>query len=224
MDNVRGKLVPIIYCWHCGKQMSDGIDYNARQYCAGCKPLHNAEMQKLVDQSVVIKSQLMYWRALDLLQKQWVPMHEYYKAAQVVKQRIDEKPKTFNSAPEIMACLELLRQRVRIKLQVKISDFKVDFVLRDELIVLEIDGYLHAFQRTQDWYRDEAIRKKLGAEWEVIRIPVKCIEGKVRALYDGIVQLRTEQQRVRAENHGLLPDSYSIRTMEVWANAVRKLA
>lgn len=151
-------------------------------------------------------------RALRRLEKQGIWIDEYYEPMIVVRERIEKDPTAFDSAPEMIAVMELLRQRVRIQLHKKIAGHEVDMILPDERVVLEIDGFVHSLRLEQDFDRDRRVLAELGPGWEVIRIPADHIEKNVQKLIPAVRIMRDKQQQLRANNNGLLPDWYSRRT------------
>ncbi len=50
----------------------------------------------------------------------------------------------FQSTEEIMVALELICRRIKANHQVKVLDYRVDFVLPDYKVVLEIDGDIYS--------------------------------------------------------------------------------
>lgn len=121
------------------------------------------------------------------------------------------KPGWFQSSEEIMVALELIRRKVKAYHQVKINNYRVDFLLPNEKIVLEIDGSVFHRKDTREYehFRDDIIILVLGNEWEVIRISSDNINKKVTRLYSAIKTLKKDRQMKRVLNKGLLPRGYS---------------
>ena len=121
----------------------------------------------------------------------------YADAITMVKNRLD-KPAWFQSTEEIMVALELIRRGVEAHHQVKVFEYTVDFVLPDYKVVLEIDGPIYHGKDRQKYQsvRDEAIVRKLGDGWEVIRISTENINMNVTRLLKGIMAvLHTRQEK-----------------------------
>ena len=63
----------------------------------------------------------------------------------------------------------------------------------------------------KDSNRDVEIRRELGEEWEIIRIPTKHIEQNPVKLPEAIQALAKQKRDIRKKNGGFLPQSYSKR-------------
>lgn len=197
-------------CWRCGKE----IPYNSietRAYCPECQLLAQQESEELTQNYLKYKSLIMYENALKGMEKQKLNMHYYYEACQVLKERIISDYKTFESADEIMACIELLNNEIEVKPQYRIGKYTVDFMLPKLKIILEIDGYLHNNSKVllRDAKRDVEILNELGSGWEVIRVKTSVIEKRLMFLVDDIIKEYKMRQQLRKCNHGILPDNYN---------------
>lgn len=93
----------------------------------------------------------------------------------------------FQSTEEIMTAIELMHCGCKVYPQVKVFDYKVDFVIPEMKVALEIDGELF-HQKSKDKQaaiRDEIISDKLGG-YEVIHIPASNINTNVTRLMPAI--------------------------------------
>jgi len=106
-----------------------------------------------------------------------------------------------------MVALELTKQSIPYKHQVKINRYHVDFVLYDEKIVIEIDGPAYHRPDTKDAekFRDNIIILALGPEWEIVRIPTERINQNVKRVYKAVVAVRNQRKKIRAMYNGQLP-------------------
>jgi very-short-patch-repair endonuclease len=121
-------------------------------------------------------------------------MYEYKEASEVIRERIEREPEVFDSAHEMVAAIELLRNYVHLKLQTKIGRYRVDMTLPDHRVALEIDGELHEMKssRIKDKERDIKIRSSLeDLNWEIVRIPTKFIDRKVVKLLPAIMKIKS---------------------------------
>jgi very-short-patch-repair endonuclease len=98
-----------------------------------------------------------------------------------------------------MSCLVLLRNKVKIKHQYKIGKYKVDFVLIEYNVVLEIDGELYHNKKTEkrDKERDAEILKILGNEWQVIRISTEYINQNAKMLFAAIKKVMHQREKFK---------------------------
>lgn len=197
-------------CWNCEKE----IPYNEngkRAYCNECQKYVEEEHNKNVQDYLRCKTLLMYENALNKMEKQKINMHYYYEACQVVKEKALKECNTFDSAEEIMVCIELINNEIKVKPQVKFGKYKVDLMLSDLKIILEIDGALHNNSKNmlRDAKRDIEILNELGNGWEIIRIRTSQIEKRLMYLVEDIKKIYKQRQELRRNNHGILPDNYN---------------
>lgn len=200
-------------CWRCGKFFS-GEHTSKRTYCAECKESHEKEDQELLDKYVEMKNKIMWRRAINELEKQNLNMDSYYEEAKYVLDLALSDYGKFSSSPEMMVAIELLRQRIKAKVQYKILKYKVDFFLPDLKAVLEVDGRLHDFKVDKDSNRDVAILNELNKEdsgWEIIRIPTKFIYKDVTKVPKAVQAVRKEKLELRKKHGGFIPSHFSRR-------------
>ena len=115
------------------------------------------------------------------------PIEKYQRAYDVIKRNID-RPGWFQSTEEIMTALELVRKGLKIRHQVKIFNYSIDFVIPEYKVALEIDGRPfhgkdHADKQRK---RDEVIIWKLSEDWEIIHIDTDNINANVTKLVPAI--------------------------------------
>lgn len=110
-----------------------------------------------------------------------------------------------------MTAIELIKNRINIKHQVKSGIYRIDFVLEDEKIILEIDGRIFHTDKTKEkeQIRDNLLLLKFGIDWEVIRITDDYINQNIKMLVPAIRKIREERQRIRKNNNGILPNWYN---------------
>ena len=198
-------------CWRCGNYHNGGHKPE-RSYCDECIERHKEEDKQLMDRYVEYKLRVMWRRAVNDIEKQSVFMDEYYDEAQAVLEMALEDTGKFQSSHEMMVAMELVRNRVRTKVQHKVLRYRVDFLIPDWKVALEIDGKLHDYKIKKDSDRDVAILTELNkddAGWEIIRIPTKHIDDNLKQLVPAIKALYNERQRLRKKHGGFLPTYYS---------------
>ena len=211
-------------CWGCGETISQG-NKGSRNWCDDCKEKHSLKQLKRYKLYMKLRSTLMLERAIRIIENQKFPVNilDYKEASGAIAETIKESPEKFDSAHEIVAAMELIRQRIRIKVHSTVGKRRPDIIIPEEKIVLEIDGYMHEYKRVEDKQYDIEVRKELGSEWEVIRIPTKYIEENIKQLFTAAIELKKYIKKVRALNSGILPEGYSLRDRAAWKEVKSKL-
>jgi len=199
-------------CWECGKEMNISSK-SKRPYCNACEIKRRDENEIDTEKYSRLRSRFMLERAFKILEKQqkFIHIDRYKESGEIIENYIQDNYTKFDSAHEMVASMELLKNRIHIKIQPIINGRKADFMLKEEKVILEIDGFLHEHSQEVDYKFDLEIREELGADWEVIRIPTNYIESNVTMLYEAIMELKIYKQKLREQNNGILPDYYSIR-------------
>lgn len=157
-----------------------------RCYCDDCFRKHIAEMQEEDRLYVKLKKKRMYEAAVDKLEHQNISFVEYEEAIKAVGEYVIENPDKFDSSYEMLAAIILIQNHIHCKMQHKIGKYQVDFLLPEEKVVLEIDGEQHKNQKTYDNQRDAFIKKQLGSEWNIIRIPTNLLDQHADRLWEAI--------------------------------------
>lgn len=192
-----------------------------RLFCEECGREHRERYEKALHDYCRLRMDIMYERALKIFERQYLDVYEYKRAADAVKEFITdqfaeaEKNGTteyspFDSADEIAAAIVLLANEIRLKVHPKIKKYEVDFAIPSMKVILEIDGELyHRGKEKKESRRDIDIRRMLGEDWEVIRIPTKYIHQNIELLPENIRSLKEERAKIR-KTYGYIPDSYSV--------------
>lgn len=80
-----------------------------------------------------------------------------------------------------MVAIELVRLGHRVIPQQKIGKYRVDFLLKDVKMVIEVDGDLyHKDQFKGD--REATIQFSLGMDWKIVHVPAELISKDIRKL------------------------------------------
>lgn len=182
-----------------------------RVFCPECKEEYKREKEQTLEQYIQLKIKVMHERALRFLEKQEAQLYKYKEASEAVLGFALSNPDKFGSSHEMIAAMELIRHGIRTKMQQKIAGHRVDFMLPDLKVILEIDGHMHKYHKLKDSKRDITLRNELGNDWEVIRIPTKYLEQNAGALIKAIKELYQFKQNMRKKNNGIIPDWYSDR-------------
>lgn len=198
-------------CWICGKEYEGYNDKYIRRMCPECKTRHDEEIHELVETQKTVRSKLMYENAIRKLES----THELYDfeiirdSMEFIEELIEYKPEAFKSTAEVITAIMLHHDGFEFKVNHRVDRYILDFYIPEEKIDLEIDGFLHKGKRAHDGKRDVELRLTLGKEWEVIRIPVKYVESAPMSLTCHMLEVAKKQRKLRKENGGILPQSYS---------------
>ena len=215
----------IKFCWRCGSYHNGGYKPQ-RSYCEDCADKYKEEDKKMMQQYAELKTRVMWRRAVNDIEKQSVFMDEYYDEAQAVLEMALNDTAKFQSSQEMMVAMELVRNRIKTKVQHKILRYRVDFLIPDWKVVLEVDGKLHDYKIKKDSDRDVAILTELNKSdsgWEIIRIPTKHIDSNLKQLIPAIKALYNERQRLRRKHGGFLPTYYSKHDTAQQMKVIRSL-
>lgn len=208
----QGNKIFMVECWTCEEGMAHvGKEPNGRMFCEVCKDIYLTEKEENLARYVELKIELMYERALRNMEKQGMPMSVYKEAAESVHEFAKEDSTKFDSTPEMMAAIELIHNRIPIKLQYPIQRYRVDIIIPSMKVALEIDGHTHKYNVLKDSIRDTNLIEEFGIGWEVVRIPVKHIESNLRKLIPAIKAVYQEKQKLRRNNNGFIPKHFSNR-------------
>lgn len=207
-------------CWYCGTAIESEYDHpHNRLFHPDCYQDFQLAKDKELQEYLKLKTNIMYERALRHMERQKdIQMNNYYDEAQLVHDMAMTDFNKFQSSDEMMTAMELVHNRVKSKVQFKIGKRRVDFLLPDLKVALEIDGALHKFKVVQDSKREVEIVSALNKNdsgWEIIRIPTELIEEHLTKLLPAIKTLYKTRQELRAKNGGFIP-SYWSRTNSMY--------
>lgn len=198
-------------CHKCGTEIKSMNYLSYRKYtCEKCKALdYISDKQKKVDSSHDAKEK-KFNNAVKRIEKSVKNIKKYEDAILVVHDKLHNDG-WFDSTEEIMVAIELVKNRVMTKHQVKFGRYKVDFVLPEMKVILEVDGELYHTDKTKEkeTIRDSLIVAALGGEWEVIRISDVLINQNIKQLVPAIKKAVKARKETRAENSGMLPKGYT---------------
>lgn len=213
MDNIFDELENHYFpCWVCEIPVATILSKpHSRIYCPDCKEVYEKEKADTLKKYIRLKTIVAFERALRVLEKQSANLYDYKDESELVLDLAKKDPEKFASSHEMIAAMELLRNRIKAKTQQRVLTHKVDFLLPDLKVVLEIDGYMHDFSKVKDSKRDVKVITELGKGWEVVRIPTKYIEENVKQLVPAIKAIYKYKQEIREQNNGVIPEWYSKR-------------
>lgn len=196
-------------CQHCGKEVKSPFYDKKKKYtCAMCKLMTDAEPKAEVANET--KDRRLN-AAIMRISGYTVDMEPYEKAISAVK-KVLYRQGWFDSTEEVMVAIELIKCGYRINHQVPLKRYKLDFVLRDQKVILEIDGPYHNEKtKAKEQLRDDIAIASFGADWEVLRISTDDINTNITRLSKAITKSVERRRQYRAEGNGQLPDWYNGR-------------
>ena len=204
-------------CWRCGKKIPhDDFNGQTRRFCGKCYSEYAEDYKPVTAQYAVLRNRVMFERAMRLMEKSQADMTRYKRYANAVMKHSRDNPEKYRSADEMIAAVVLLEAGHDIEMNAPVGHYRVDILIPDLKIALEIDGDRHTFKKGADGKRDVEIRAKLGKEWEIVRIPIKYIEDQPEKIPEAIKTLYDNMKQIRMKNSGLLPESYSRRQKEYY--------
>lgn len=198
-------------CCDCGAEVKSisylrGINYR----CKECRLQKNLFKQEKAVESDAETKERKYSNAVDRInQKIKKNKSEYASAMNCIHKKLHNYG-WFDSTEEIMVAIELVKNKIKAKHQFKIGSYRIDFLLPDLKVVLEVDGVCFHNERTKakEAFRDNTIINKLGYDWEVIRITDKSINENITKLLPAIHNIIQARKKARANNKGILPVEY----------------
>ena len=199
-------------CWKCGKEIpQDEYDGQTRRFCEKCYGEYSEEYKPVITQYAILKNRVMFERAMRIMEKACADMTKYKKFANAVMKHSRDNPEQYLSADEMIAAIVLLEAGWDFQMNYKVGQYKVDIIIPEKHVCLEIDGERHTHSTAADGKRDVEIRSKLGKEWEIVRIPTKYIEEQPEKLPEAVMKMYDGIKEIRAKNNGLLPEAFSKR-------------
>lgn len=210
-------------CWICGADVASSYvssDVMSGRFCRKHWLEHQQEYKKTVSEYLKLKTQVMFERAMRKMDNAGVFMTNIQREAQAVQKHATDCPEAYKSSDEMITAVIMLSAGYDFELNYKIGRYIVDMYLPDLKLILEVDGERHENRHLQDSKRDTELRRILGDEWEVIRIPTQYIEQNPAKIPDAVIALAKQKRELRKKNGGFLPQSYSKREAAKYEKAM----
>ena len=210
-------------CWVCGADVLKSYgstDVMSGRFCREHWLEHQRQYKKTVTEYLKLKTQVMFERAMRKMDNAGVFMTNIQREAQAVQKHAADCPEAYKSSDEMITAVIMLSAGYDFELNYKIGKYIVDMYLPDLKLILEVDGERHDNRQLQDSKRDTDLRRILGDEWEVIRIPTQYIEQNPLKIPDAVIALAKQKRDLRKKNGGFLPNSYSKREQAKYAKAM----
>lgn len=201
-------------CWVCGADVvsSYGMtDVMSGRFCHDHWLEHQREYKKTVAEYLKLKTEVMFERAMRTMDNAGVCMTDVQREAKAVQKHSKDCPEAYKSSDEMIAAVIMLHAGYDFELNYKIGKYIVDMYLPDQKLILEVDGDRHEHRQLQDSKRDVELRRMLGEEWEVIRIPTQYIEQNPAKIPEAVIVMAEKKRILRKKNGGFLPQNYSKR-------------
>lgn len=201
-------------CQYCGKEVMSLSYIRQNKYsCKGCK-LENylSDKECKLENNREVKENKFKNAIIRISEN--ADILKYNKAIKTIEGYL-HKDGWFDSTEEIMVAIELCKRNIKFNHQVRFGRYRVDFLLPEEKIILEVDGVLFHTEKTREkeMIRDNLIILNLGAEWEVIRITDNDINSNITKLVPALRKVAKRRKELRAKNDGLLPDWYCNKSL-----------
>lgn len=174
-----------IPCSLCREEYVRSYSYSRDKVyaCKACKDTIKATENK----EKYMRKELKFDDAVNRITKQVSKIEEYQEAIGKVHKTL-HRAGWYRSTEEIMVAIELLKQGIKTIHQQKIGRYKVDFVLPEYKVLLEIDGKTFHNNSTtnKEGIRDGEILLNIGCDWEMIRIDTDKINKDIQKLVPSI--------------------------------------
>jgi very-short-patch-repair endonuclease len=172
-----------IPCKKCNRIIKNkGYHSNIDYYCDYCKDKNNKVKKEMFVSdnisNVKTKADIRFEKAVDEIKKQSKDFDKYKKAINIAKERCEK----YGSIPEAMVAIELLKLGYSIIPQQKIKQYKVDFVLRKQKIIIEVDGDIFHKDYEKEKRREVEILYAVGFDWKIIRVSAEEIKEDINKL------------------------------------------
>lgn len=187
-------LVFEIPCEKCGKTYEQRRIYrsNDRHLCPRCRnmdKLQDAMVKQAILDKLYTPGQQRFSKARELYCQQVKSAKNRDRAIDVAERACEK----FDSIPEAMVGIELIRLGYRVFPQHKVGRYRADFAIPDQKLIVEVDGSLYHKDKTKRLQRDAAIEYIVGFDWTVVHIPAELIQKditKVKSCIDVMLQHR----------------------------------
>lgn len=176
----------LIPCEVCGEIIRKPQYSRKRNYiCDYCKGLIKKKEKIVLEHldGVETKEERRFRKAVENIEKQVKNFKAYEKAIEVAKTRQGR----YGSIPEAMVAIELIKNKHKIIPQQRVGKYRVDFVIPEIKLVVEVDGKIfHQNNREKAYDRDAAIQIALGTGWKIIHIPAELVAKRITRLETAI--------------------------------------
>lgn len=178
----QGKFTWYSHCFECGQKVIVSNRARYKILCDRCK--NEIKKQNTLDQQedTALKHQVRFQNAISFLETKVRDINTYHNAIEKAKEKILR----YGSQDEVIAAIVMLHNGYSVIAQQKIGRYRVDFVLPEDKIIVEIDGRIFHNDKNKERQRDNEISLKMGVEWRIIHIPTDLLEKSPFSLIKAI--------------------------------------
>ena len=160
--------------------------------CTRCK-----EIAKVADdQYLRSKKEMKFERAVERIKEKTKLTDKYKKAIEIVYRNLHRKG-WFHSTEEIMVAIELLKNDIKAIHQQKVGKYRIDFVLPEMKVLLEVDGSVYHNDINKEGIRDGNILLNIGLDWHIVRISTDKINKDITKLTKAIESIKESKENNR---------------------------
>ena len=178
----KGHILYFMPCEMCGEEVAKRqLRRNSRTLCNYCKRMLKKKDEVKEKEAPVpeaeTKAEKRFNKAVGNIEKQVKNFSEYEEAIRLANTRAE----LYGSTPEAMVAIELIRLKYTVIPQQKVGRYKVDFVLPDVKLAIEVDGEVfHKNNKSPE--REATVQLSLGLDWKIVHIPAEMIEKDIQKL------------------------------------------
>lgn len=229
--NKRIAITTPRYCCKCAKpavytlsSAKSGVPRpHARAYCESCMEIEINNRAYELCQKSYLNISYSWEMALDELEAKGLKFDDSnnLNVLNDLYRKIHTGELAFASRPEIKTAIILgiygIVYEVGAPYEINGTEFPCDFRLPDYKIILEIDGAYHGYKDRGDQYiRDENIRAREGADWEIVRLSTEYVDKYPFQITGILTKTKNLLKKLRSENeYGLLPPRYSEKVQKL---------
>ena len=210
-------------CWICGRDILPtygSSDVMSGRFCKEHWLEHQRKYRETVSEYLKLKTEVMFERAVRKMDNCGVSMTKVQREAQAVQKHAADCPEAYKSSDEMITAIIMLNAGYDFELNYAVGKYVADMYIPDLKLIVEVDGERHKNTQLRDSKRDAELRRMLGDEWEVIRIPTQYIEQNPARIPEAVVAMAKQKRDLRKKNGGFLPNSYSRREQAKYAKAM----
>lgn len=115
------------------------------------------------------------------------------KYANEIKNRVISGIDNFSSVPEAIVAIQMQRIGLKYETQKDIAGKKVDFIIPEIKVILEIDGELYHTDENKTFLRDRQLMSAVGEEWEIVHINAQEIPMYTWSLRESLPYIVSER-------------------------------
>lgn len=179
-----------VKCDKCGHMFTRRMYKGGQHLCEFCKRILRAN-------AIATDNELEYEltpyvpalskneKRFSIAQSKMPKRYDYSRAIELARTKLNQ----YDSVPEAMVAIELIRLGYKVIPQQTIAGYRVDFCLPDIKLIIEVDGSIYHSDTKKEIIRESVIRRSMPG-WLILHLPAgwiskhiyklqKCIEKTV---------------------------------------------